>query len=467
MRIRSKLLISLGVALAAAGCDVFTAPSGIEPAAEAPAGTSAAEGELRLVSRAIATALNGQDVRVAVRDAMRDSPWDVHQISLREYLDSPAGGVLLTAAARAAGEAPAAFAARVRALPDLDFYVPSREQRKMWTGAGSVVLAAALDPEDGEVFGFGPDGRSVAEPLGAGGAGHTVMLLHPAEPRGRRNQPQPAGVGDVIQTARDGEQAVRLRWIGADGTETELTVAEVAPVRSSGGPRFNSATVHGDSTYLDYLQINFNDPGGDAEITVFAKFYAPDGTYLGEYRYDNYSVVQNTDIYPHAPLSLRTIPDSSNAYFEVKVREDDSDFFNDDDWFGPRNYTWVDRAQTRSLQTSNDIVNIELDWSRRAAPVYTTLVVSDVFMLSGEWGDAIARRVDQHGYTMPGSFTVSNWSIGDPFVATLGTASGSGVVVNGESAGYTTVTASYGGKTGIGGVEVTEPCVPEPPAATC
>jgi hypothetical protein len=467
MRIRSKLLVSLGVALAAAGCDAFTAPGAINPAAEAPAGANAAEAELRLVSKALATALNRQNVRVAVRDAMRDSPWDVHQISLREYLDSPAGGVLLAAAARAAGEAPAAFAARVRALPDLDFYVPSREQRKMWTGAGSVVLAAALDPEDGQVFGFGPDGRSVAEPLGAGGAGHTVMLLHPAESRGRRNQPQPAGVGGVIQTARDGEQAVRLRWIGADGTETELPVPEVAPTRSGAGPRFGSATVHGDSTYLDYLSINFTDPGDDAEITVYAKFYAPDGSYLGEYRYDNYSVYWNTDIYPHAPLSLRTIPDSSNAYFEVKVREDDSDVFNADDWFGPRNYTWVDRAQTRSLQTSNDIVNIELDWNRRAAPVYTTLALGDVSVFEGDWATAVARRVDQYGYTMPGSFTVSSWSISNLVVATLGTASGTDVVVNGENAGNTSITASYGGKTGTAGVEVTQQCVPEPPALVC
>ena len=467
MRIRSKLLVSLGLALTAAGCDALTVPGGLERAAEAPARASAVEAELRLVSRAIATALNGQRVRVAVRDAMRDSPWDVHQISLREYLESPAGGVLLAAAALAAGEAPGTFAARVRALPDLDFYVPSREQRKTWTGAGSVVLAAALDPEDGEVFGFGPDGRSVAEPLRAEAAGHTVMLLHPAEPRGRRNQPQSAGVGSVIQTARDGEQAVRLRWIGADGTETELEVAEAAPGRSSTGPRRNSATVHGDSTYIDYLSINFSDPGNDAEITVYAKFYAPDGSYLGEYRYDNYSVYWNTDIYPHAPLSLRAIPDSSNAYFEIKVREDDSDVFNSDDWFGPRNYTWVDRAQTRSLQTSNDIVNIELDWSRRAAPVYTTLAVSDVVAFTGDWGYAAARRVDQHGYTMPGSFTVSSWSIGNSYVATLGTASGSGVQVNGESAGYTTVTASYGGKTGTADVEVMEECVPEPPAAVC
>jgi hypothetical protein len=133
-----------------------------DPASTASAAQfRAADQSLRVVARALALALADADLRLALRDAMRDSPWDVHQVSFQELTATEAGEGLLSRTAAAAGETPAAFRARLAVLPDLALYMPSREQRRSWRGDAELVVTAGLELERSASYSFGPDGRPV------------------------------------------------------------------------------------------------------------------------------------------------------------------------------------------------------------------------------------------------------------------------------------------------------------------
>jgi hypothetical protein len=440
-----------------AACDNPATPSEARQPSGQPAlsvEAQAAHQSLGVIAHAVAVAMEQEEVRLAVRDAMRDSPWDVHQISLQEFATSAQGAGLVGAAAAAGNETPGAFLARLQNLPDLDFYVPSRVQRRTWRGTPGAVVAASANPESGQMHAFGPNGKAVPDVLSGGMGNRLVLLIVPAEPRGRRNKLQPQGVGDVIQSAADGETAVRYTWTDASGHTT------VVDPTGDGEGAFSTQS-YGDSTYLDYAYFNSNDPGDDLELTFRARFYRPDGSYMGEWTYTNYSFPYQQQWYGHQPLLLPVLPDSSNAYIELRIREEDG-WMNPDEIYGPRNFTWVDRGQIRRMnaQGSNTIyADIELDWVRRSRPVLTSVSVAGVYVESGSSTSTYATPIDQYGWAMSG-LSVSSWWTGNTSIATTSSPSGTSTAVNGISAGYTSVYATIGGVTGSGSVSVEEPMPP-------
>jgi hypothetical protein len=457
MNRRSSAWVALGLVAAAAACDN---PGTGPQAVPTKAGTvtsgdiQGAEASLKIVARSVAVAMGRGEVRAAVRDAMRDSPWDVHQVSLQELMGSPRGAGLLSGAAAAAGETPEVFMARLRALPDLDFSVPSRAQRRGWRGTAGVVVAASVNPEDRAVFGFGSDGQLVAGVRSASSSA-LVMMINPAEPRGRRGNPQPAGAGDVIQSTADGESAERYTWTDAQGRKT---VIEPGTTRGGGD---QMSLVYADSTFLDYVYFDVSDSGDDLELTFYAKFYRPDGSYLGEWTYSNYSLPYRQDWYGHKGLLLPVLPDSSNAYIQLRVREEDS-WGNPDEWYGPRTFVWSDRAQIRRLDVSGNTsiyANIELDWVQRPKPVVTSVSVWSVTMDQGSAGATQVSVLDQYGWGVPGA-SVSSWSSGNTSVASITSSSGSSAALYGVGYGQTNIYATVGGVTGSGVVTVAEPPPP-------
>ncbi|MBB4637126.1 hypothetical protein [Longimicrobium terrae] len=411
-----------------------------------------AEASLKTVARSVAVAMGREEVRAAVRDAMRDSPWDVHQVSLRELMGSPRGAGLLAGAAAAAGETPEVYIARLRALPDLDFSVPSRAQRRAWRGTPGVVVAASVNPEDRTVFGFGSDGQLVAG-VGSASSSALVMMINPAEPRGRRGNPQPAGAGAVIQSATDGEIAEQYTWTDAKGHKTVM----VPGMTASGGME---SLNFGDSTYLDEAFFETNDSGTDLELTFYAKFYRPDGSYLGEWTYQNYSLPYRQAWRLRPGLLLPVLPDSSNAYIQLRIREEDG-WANPDEWYGPRVFTWVDRDQSRRLNVSGNssiYADIELGWVQRSKPVATSVNVWSVTVEQGSAGATSASALDQYGWAIPG--TVSSWSSGNSSVASITSSNGSSASLYGAWYGQTNIYATIGGITGSGVVSVVEPAPP-------
>ncbi|HEX2202525.1 MAG TPA: hypothetical protein VHG91_04485 [Longimicrobium sp.] len=449
--------LGLGAVLGAAACFDADRPIATAPDASASLSPAAAaiEAELQHVARAVAGALAQKDARLAVRDALRDSPWDSHQVVLQELVATPRGRVLLAAAARAAGETPERLGARIAALPPLDLSVPSREERRSWRGTAGVVVRASLNPEGGRVFSFD------SGPRGNGGA---TFLLAPAEPRAERNVKQAVGKGDVIQSAEDGQDAVTYTWVDPDGTVTRLDLDRLMAGEEPGFAVIQ--TVGQDTTFLDYVKVYYGDAGDDLELNIDAEFYGPDGTSLGRAEYDHYSFPENGSRWPHFPLIGKVVPDQSAARVNIHVWEDDCGCWgNDDDHYGTRDFYWNDRGQVRTLADSDGDTDIELDWIARAPSVLTSVTVGGAWLYVGDSQNVYARARDQYGFTLSG-YTVSAWSVDNSYVASITGTLGNRATLRGNSVGQTYVRATIDGVTGAGFVNVQcpveEPTDPDP-----
>lgn len=455
----SRLVLGLGVALAAAACSDGTQdPTAstlqpASPAARSAAATPEVEAELRHVASAIAAALGEPDVRLAVRDAMRDSPWDAHQLVLQEFAGTAQGRLLVDAAARAAGETPERFAARVAALPPLDFYAPFEQHRTSWRGTPGVVVAATLNAESGATYRYGVDGRSVPVAGGHAAPAYPVLALNPAEAKARRYRPQPAGQGDVIQSPRDGEQAVTFTWIEPGGDSIVVSLEDVLAGRD---PRFGVVRSAADGpTYLRYVKVRFDDAGDDLELNLDARFYRPDGALIGTSRWSNYSFPPNGDQYPNVPLIQKIIPDNSTARINVAVWEDDCDCFgNGDDHYGSRDFYWNNNEVTQTIYDGGwGATDVRLGWTAISAPAFSGVSVSGAYMYTGQTASVSATAVDQYGWPLAG-YTVSAWSIDNPWVASITSSWGNYADLQANGVGSTYVRATINGVTGAGVVTV-------------
>jgi hypothetical protein len=167
-------------------------------------------------------------VREAVRDAMRASPWTEHKLSLHEFVTTPPGGLLLRAAATAAGIQTEALNASVAELPELDFYVPARHHRLMWRGTEDYLVAVGLNGQ-APTFGYDATGRpspidlSQPEP-----PTQAVFMLQTAEVKTRRVHPQYSISGLTIQDPDDGELGGLLVWTDASGLSKTIELADLA-----------------------------------------------------------------------------------------------------------------------------------------------------------------------------------------------------------------------------------------------
>lgn len=173
------------------------------------------------VARAFALGMSHRDVRAAVRDAMRASPLTEHKLSLQAFANSRAGERLIGAAAPPAGLASSDLRARIAALPDIDFYVPARQQRLTWTGTTDYVIATSLHGR-APTYGYDANGGRIAIDLSTGDVrGIVIIMLQAAEPKSPRIGQQPDLPGSTIQEFLDGE--LSGSWTVADakgGTRT-------------------------------------------------------------------------------------------------------------------------------------------------------------------------------------------------------------------------------------------------------
>lgn len=473
---RSRKTLMIAGLLHLVGCSDMTAPGDSDlhsPLAAASSAMSAAEMErteanLKHLAEAVAGAMQDSEVRLAVRDAMRDSPWNAHKLRLQEFLGTEKGQVLANAAAIAAGATPEQFIAQTAELPSLDFYVASREDRKTWRATPGVGIEASLNFEEGSVYRFGPY-RS--------GATRVQMLLHPAESRAKRLNPQPAGVGEVIQSETDGEEAYTLRWVGVDGTVIlkDMHSNVSAPRRSTGILMSTSASANSDSTRLGCININNWDDSGNSEVILKIRFYEPDGTYRGYAEWTDYDFAPNTTKCPGMSVIGEVIPDGEHnggrARINVDVWEDDCDCFgNNDDHIGARDFFYYDNDQTRDVPIDPLIKDwraaIDLEWIARAPSSFTSVSVPDLWLYVGDGTYASARALDQYGYGLPG-YSVSNWWTADTSIATVDSYG----YVSGVAAGSTTLSATISGLTGNGVVTVEESpspsCDPTSPEIIC
>jgi hypothetical protein len=380
----SKFALPLALLLGMAAC----ADRGPTTAATAAAG-SHEDQSLQTVSGAVAAALAQPQVRADVRDAMRASLLVEHRVAFRAFLQSNKGASLLSAMAAAMGTDGAGVLRTVAHLPELDFYVADREDRRTWTATENVTVAAALRlPENRMVQRFTPAGAAESAAFGARDPRVVTFHITPAGDRFRRIDPQAARPGAVIEDASDGTYGGRFTWTPTGGKSVVLELADMAGVARTGTARFmvmpscdpetaiqscdegggggGGYTVPADTTRLDYFYIHYGDGAGcgDPDPSFIAKHYDAAGNMTGEGRVDYSEYPRHDAIYPRVPLVFRRIREGTGERINLRIVDRDSWFCGGDDDKGNRNYYASENGVTATIfEGSNPTMNAALGWT--------------------------------------------------------------------------------------------------------
>ena len=187
-RVRSPaaVLLVLAAMLAVASCAgergsgpvAADGPSVATPAV-AVAGRTAEHDSLRVLARAVATALADQGLRSRLHADLRAAPNREHKLELRDYLRGGSGGILLAKMAKETGRSRESLAALVESVRPLEMYMPVAEHRARWRGGADLLVAGVIEDEE-LPFAFAAGGRQV--PVAADRAPDTpTVTLVPVE----------------------------------------------------------------------------------------------------------------------------------------------------------------------------------------------------------------------------------------------------------------------------------------------
>lgn len=372
----SKLARSLVLLLVFAAC----ADRGPTSTVSSRARFSPEEQSLQSLSSAAATALAEPQVRADVRDAMRASLLVEHRVAFRGYLESPGGARMLASMAHAMDTEPAAVLGALARLPDLDFYVPAREDRRAWQASDNLIVAGALRlPGDGRLAGFTPVGTAVPVAFEERRPGVVVFHLTPAEERFHRVNPQAAVPGAAIEDPDDGTYGGRFTWTPAGGESVAIELADMAGVSRKGTARFtmlcdptaraceedgSGDPAPADTTRLDYFYIHYEDGCGDPDPSFIAKHYNAAGTLTGQGQLDYSEIPRHVDVYPLAPLVFRRIRTGTTERINLRIVDRDGGFCGGDDDMGNRNYVASENGVTATIfLSSTPTMNARLGWT--------------------------------------------------------------------------------------------------------
>lgn len=345
----ARLAVLLSTAIAASACTdaAVTDP----PAGRAAAVTvSGSNPTLERTARAFALAMADPQVRADLRDAMRASPLTEHKLVLQEYLSTVAGARLIQAAAIAVGIAPGEIHRLVAQLPEMDLYLPYRNHRLTWRASGDVVFTAVTDVDSPRFEGYRTDGSAVLYRTADGTPEEVLVMIHPAEVKGRRVGAQPATPGEVVQDSDDGEWSGRITWVdhrtgksrtieladlvGAQGGMTaSLSMTEECDPDTAIVPcdedHPGTSPKPADTTRLDYFKIFFNDGAGSSEIEYRAEYYNVNAQQVTTATLRIEGVEEDRGYFPRLPLIHDRIREGSNEWIYVKLFETDA--FSDDE----------------------------------------------------------------------------------------------------------------------------------------
>jgi hypothetical protein len=279
--------------------------------------------------------MSRQVVRDGVRDAMRVSPWTEHKVSLRGFLASGPGGLLLREVATAAGLDPEVLNASVAQLPELDFYIPDRQHRLTWKASEDYIIAVNLKGE-APTFGYNATGYptpidlSQPEP-----PPQTVFMLQTAEPKTRRIHPQQSLSGSTIQDFDDGELGGVLVLTDVSGLKTSIELADL-PDHGALVQCYEDCSSGGGSgspmpeTFLTYLEtkgiVDNNNPFESNEFEFNATAWDGSTGFLRITGVGSRSILLLRDHLIYA------LPVNETSRIDIAVKETDG-FLNPDDHF--------------------------------------------------------------------------------------------------------------------------------------
>jgi hypothetical protein len=306
---------------------------------------------------------------------MRGSLLTEHKLVLQQFAGTLEGRALVEAAAEASGVPVSEITSLIVRLPEMDFYAPFREHRMTWRATGDVAVVATVDANDYRVRGFTVAGRPFAYNVREGAPAHPVLILHPAEQKSRRINPQPAQPGEVIQDMGDGELSGSIVRILPDGSTRIIELADVTktptllnlecdpdiyaltscePGGGEGGDGGGGGGSNG-PTYLTYYKIYFSDVGGSAEIEWKTVFYQNGSTLFGgEQKLRIEGVEEDEDNYPDSPgriISTYAAREGTSDALHIWVTETD---WGADDEMGSNNLNYLGRGQNRNIMDGNN-----------------------------------------------------------------------------------------------------------------
>lgn len=181
---------------------------------------------LPFLTRVVATAVEDPRVRKALRDALRASPFTEHKLTLWEYLQTNDGRQLVATAARGLGITPESIDAAAAAAPPLDLYLPFRDHRRTWRGTADIRVAYSPDPDNNRLNVITASPNVELLEVGRSAPKLPLLVLHPAEPKSRRINPQPLAKGEVVEDPDDGQIGVTI--IKRDAQGNLISITEVA-----------------------------------------------------------------------------------------------------------------------------------------------------------------------------------------------------------------------------------------------
>jgi hypothetical protein len=216
---------------------------------------------------------------------MRASLFGEHKLVLQEFLVTESGQRFLAAAAGHAGVEVDLLQKAVAQLPLMDFYAPFREHRRGWRATADVVFVVTLDQNAPEVTGYTVKGSVKTYKLADGVPSEPMLMLHPAEEKFRRVNPQSNAPGAVIEESSDGTISGKYEYRGADGRWKSVELADLpfevvreiqCPPQGCSASTLSasySTTSQATSTWMDQARIMFNTEWGDEEVRWTGRGY--------------------------------------------------------------------------------------------------------------------------------------------------------------------------------------------------
>jgi hypothetical protein len=134
---------------------------------------------------------------------MRASRFTDHKLLLQDFARTSRGTALFQRVAAVLGTSPSSVLAMIDDLPQMDFYVPFRGQRMAWSGSAEVVVAATFDSHAPTLNAYAVDGSLRTLQLSDGEPAQTLVILHPAEPKGILSSNEPQGADGAIESPKE------------------------------------------------------------------------------------------------------------------------------------------------------------------------------------------------------------------------------------------------------------------------
>jgi len=259
--------------------------------------TASNESNAQGLAQGIAKALSDPSIRAHLRHAMRDSRWIEHKLLLQDYAKSEHGGTFVAAIAKALNSRSDEVAAMIAALPQLDMYLPFREDRLAWRGSPDMLVTTAFHKWAPTLEAFSTDGSSQTIRLGERPP-VPLLILHPAEPKFLIASNSPRSTGEEIQGAGESEGSGTedtggryatsfLQECGESGCDTG---GGSVPPPPAPGVYLIAWDAAGGDGWWGNVELQFDSyavSGGFPQYMGNGYWYLPQSCFLGGFRHDD------------------------------------------------------------------------------------------------------------------------------------------------------------------------------------